>query len=274
MTESVLNFLIVIIAFILLIIASYQDIKTRLVSDWIWIFMIGIGSILHILQLIITLSNSLNAQNYLFSVLLNIIIALILGLFLAVSALGGEADRIALFAIAFVTPLQSSIISIANEEFAYLFSFFPKILGTFFNAYLLAILVPISIFFYNMVQKRRKHANYTYPHSSKWVRIFLLFIGYPKTTTDIVKETKEKPWHFDFLEEFIEGEWKIQFQMRLDTPEADLERKVKLAELLETNEKKVVWVQPSLPFILFILIGFALEILAGNLILSLMSILF
>ncbi len=271
MSEPVLNLLIIIIAVILLSIAAYQDIKTRMVSDLIWICMIGSGSVLHMLQLITTLNSSNGAQEYLFSIFLNIIIALSLGIFLTLSALGGEADRIAFFAIAFVTPIQPQIFPISNPEYTYLFSFFPKILGTFFNAYLLAILVPISIFFYNLVQKRRNRVNYIYLHNSRWVKLFLLFIGYPKTTTDIVKEINEKPWHFDFLEDFIDGEWKIKFQMQLDTPEADLKRKLKLADLLETNAKKIVWVQPSLPFIAFIFIGFVLEILMGNLILSFMS---
>ncbi len=271
MSEPVLNFLVIIIAVILLSIAAYQDIKTRMISDWIWICMIGSGSILHVLQLMTTLNSSKGGQEYLFSIFLNIVIALFLGIFLTLSALGGEADRIAFFAIAFVTPLQPVIFSIVNPEYAYLFSFLPKILGTFFNAYLLAIPIPIIIFFYNLVQKRRKRLNYTYQHNSRIVKMVLHFIGYPKTTTDIVKEINEKPWHFDFLEDFIEGEWKINFHMQLDTPEADLERKLKLAELLETNEKKVLWVQPSLPFIAFIFIGFVLEIFVGNLILSFMS---
>ena len=59
--------------------------------------------------------------------------------------------------------------------------------------------------------------------------------------------------------------------MQLDTPEADLERKLKIAELLEANEKEFVLVQPSLPFMLFILLGFILEILMGNIILSIFS---
>jgi len=271
MSEPVLNFLTIIIAVILLSIAAYQDIKARMISDWLWIFMIGSGSMLQILQFITMLNSTTGWQEYLFSIFLNIIIALLIGLFLTLSALGGEADRIAFFAIAFVTPLQSPLFSIASPEYSYLFSFLPKILGTFFNAYLLAIPVPIGIFFFNFIQKRRNRANYAYQHNSRWEKIFINFIGYPKTTTDIVKEIQTNPWHFDFLENFIEGEWKIQIQLQLDTPEADLERKLKVAELLESEKKKVVWVQPSLPFIAFIFIGFILEIFFGNLILSIMS---
>jgi preflagellin peptidase FlaK len=271
MSEPILNFITIIIAVVLLSMAAYQDIKSRMISDWVWICMIGSGSILHILQLLTTLNSSNGGQEYLFSLLINVIIALLLGIFLTLSALGGEADRIAFFAIAFVTPLQSPIFSIANPEYTYVFSLLPKILGTFFNAYLLSIPVPISIFLYNLTNKRRKREDYTYQPNSRWKKIFLFFIGYPKTTTDIVKEIKAKPWHFDFLEDFIDGEWKIHFQLQLDTPEADLERKLKLANLLENNEKKVVWVQPSLPFIAFIFIGFVSEILLGNLILSFMS---
>ena len=229
MSEPLLNFITISIAVILLGMAAYQDIKDRMISDWVWICMIGSGSILHILQLLITLNSSKGGQEYLFSISMNIIIALLLGIFLTLSALGGEADRIAFFAIAFVTPLQSPIFSIANPEYAYVFSLLPKILGTFFNAYLLSIPVPISIFLYNIAKKRRKREDYCYPPNSRWKKVFLYFIGYPKTTTDIVNEIKAKPWHFEFLEDFIDGEWKIHFQVQLDTPEADLEKKLKIS---------------------------------------------
>ncbi|MHA2033525.1 MAG: A24 family peptidase C-terminal domain-containing protein [Candidatus Kariarchaeaceae archaeon] len=274
MSDPAISFLMVVIAVILLGIASYHDIKTRMVSDWIWICMIGSGSVLHILQLVTKLNSPNETQEYIFSLGFNLIIALILVTILTLTALGGEADRIAFFAIVFVTPLQHSIFTVVNIEYAHLFSLLPKILGIFFNAYLLAIFVPISILFYNLIQKRRKRVRYNYQRSSRWTQIFLHFIGYPKTTNDIVKEIKEKPWHFDFLEEFIEGEWYIHFQMQLDTPEADLERKLKIAELLETDEKNFVWVQPSLPFISFIFFGYILEFLVGNLILSIMSFVF
>ena len=271
MSDPVINLLIIVTAVLLLGIASYHDIKTRLVSDLIWICMISSGSVLHILQLIFTLNTSNGAQDYLFNLFLNLVIALILGLVLTLSALGGEADRIAFFAIVFVTPLQSPIFPITNPEYAYIFSFLPKILGVFFNAYLLAIVVPISIFFYNIAQKRRNQDKYDFKNSSGLKSIFLLFVGYPKSTSNIMKIVENKPWHFDFLEIFEEDEWKIHFHMQLDTPEADLKRKLKIAELLENDEKKVVWVQPSLPFISFIFIGFILEIFVGNIILSIMS---
>ncbi|MHA2344710.1 MAG: prepilin peptidase, partial [Candidatus Hodarchaeales archaeon] len=62
MSEPAINFLMVIIAVILLGIASYHDIRTRMVSDWIWICMIGSGSVLHILQLITTLNSPNETQ--------------------------------------------------------------------------------------------------------------------------------------------------------------------------------------------------------------------
>ena len=274
MTNPLINFLIIIIALFLLSIASYHDIRTRMISDWIWICIMGSGLVLHLLQLIITIYIPNEAQDYLFNVLFNLIIAALIAILLTLSALGGEADRIAFFAVAFVIPIQQPIFSMANPEFTYLLSFLPKILGIFFNAYLVAAAVPIFIFFYNFFQKRRKRENFDYMGSSKLGSIFLHFIGYPKSTMDIVKVVKDKPWHFDFLEVYKNDEWKINFNLQLDTPEADFERKLKLAERLENDKKEVVWVQPSLPFISFISIGYVLEILVGNIILSIMSFIF
>ena len=83
----------------------------------------------------------------------------------------------------------------------------------------------------------------------------------------------DKPWHFDFLEDFTdETGWSVLFRVRLDTPEADLRRKQELISSIQITEKQSIWVQPSLPFIFILMLGFFAEILVGNLVLLFMVI--
>ena len=267
MLESSLTLILFSIAFLLLFLGAYQDWKTREIVDWIWIAMIGSGCILHILQIILLLMNNLDIQSYLFTWLSNIFIALILAAFLTFSGLGGEADRIAFIAISFVSPVQQPLFSITDPKYDIIFSITPKILGTFFNAYLLAMSVPIALLCYNLIRRNTIREFYTISNQSFIVKIVLFFIGYPRSTQRISEEIEKKPWHFDFLETYddVSG-WKYIFQMRLETPEADLSRKKEIAKKTQIHNKESIWVQPSLPFIVFLLLGFLLETLLGNVI--------
>ncbi len=265
MLEFLINLFLVLIALFILLIGSIQDLKTREVVDWIWVVIAISGCVLHSLQILLLLYNGTSIQNYLFTWLGNVFFAIILALFLSISGLGGEADRIAFVAISFITPILQPIFSITDPKYDIIFTITPKIVGTFFNAYLLAISAPVIIFCYNLIRKIRTGELYGISNASMTKRFALYFIGYPRRTQFILEEIERKPWHFDFLEEYNEESgWKFTFKLRLDTPEDDLKRKMTVAQQTITHDKQSIWVQPSLPFILFILLGFLLELLLGN----------
>ncbi len=263
--ESSLNLLLLLIAFLLLILGAYQDWRTREIVDWIWIVMIACGCTVHCLQIILMLINMVSIQTYLSTWLGNIVIAVIIALFLTYSGLGGEADRIAFIAISFISPVLKPLFSITDPKYDIIFSITPKILGTFFNAYLLALTVPIALFCGNLIRRNRKREYYAMTHQNIMKKVILYFIGYPRSTQRILEEIESKPWHFDFLEAYTDPSgWDFVFQLRMDTPEEDLSRKRKIAKNTQIHNKESIWVQPSLPFILFILLGFLLENLIGN----------
>ena len=209
--------------------------------------------------------NQLNFQAYLFAWLGNVVFALIIALFLTYSGLGGEADRIAFVSISLISPVIKPLISITDPKYDIIFSITPKIVGTFFNAYLLALTIPIALFCYNLVRKTIDSELYKISNQSLLTKLVVYFIGYPRTTQNILKEIEDKPWHFDFLETYNDTSgWKFIFQFRLGTPEEDFIRKKEIARNTEIFNKDSIWIQPSLPFIVFILLGFLLEILIGN----------
>jgi hypothetical protein len=272
MSNPIINLILLLCASVLLLIGAIQDLKTREVVDWVWILMILCGSLLNLVQVFLFIFEGLNPVNFLSSWIGNIIMALILGLLLTLTGMGGEADRIAFIAIAFITPVQQPLFLNTDPQISLILSSIPKIIGTFFNSYLLGISIPIILFCYNSIKKSASNKNSMLIINSVWMKLSLYFVGYPRSTKNLRKELKTKPWHFDFLEEYTEDSgWKFNFRMRLDTPEVDLARKYQIVTHLETFKKEVVWVQPSLPFIAFIFSGFILNELIGNIIFILMS---
>ncbi|MFX1286194.1 MAG: A24 family peptidase C-terminal domain-containing protein [Promethearchaeota archaeon] len=274
MIGSELNIILLIFAFLFLSIGSWHDIKTREVADWIWLSMIVGGIVIHIFQLILLILAKETILEYFMIWVVNIGFSLGLALFLTFSGLGGEADRIAFIAIGFISPISPPLILFQDPVYEILISITPRILGTFFNAYFIALPIPFLIFGYNVVNQRLYPDLYIISNESMWKRFSIRFIGYPRLTQNLAKELEERPWHIDFLEEFKEeGGWSISFRTRLDTPEADLTRKQNLISLIQITEKRSIWVQPSLPFIFILMLGFFIDILFGNLVLLFMVIL-
>ncbi|UCG03617.1 MAG: prepilin peptidase [Candidatus Heimdallarchaeota archaeon] len=275
MIGSELNLILLILTFFLLIIGSWQDLKTREVADWIWLTMIGGGIIIHIIQIILRILENEPPINYFVPVFFNIIFAITLAMFLTFSGLGGEADRIAYIAIGVASPISPPFFIFQNPSYEILVKITPKILNVFFNAYLIAFPAPILIFCYNLVYQRLHPTLYALSNESVWTRIFIRFIGYPHQTLNLEKKLAEKPWHFDFLEKYSEETgWCVEFRARLDTPEADFTRKQEIISSIQSKNKTSIWVQPSLPFVFILLLGFVTDVLIGNLLLLLMMILF
>jgi Flp pilus assembly protein protease CpaA len=273
--ENILNVILCCIVILLLFIASFQDIKTREVVDWIWIVMGLSGISILIVIVIFQLIDGLNIQDFLLNWIWNLIFAIIIVLFLTFTSLGGEADRIAFFVLGLISHNFEPIFEFNNPKYELISPFLPNIVSIFFNAYLLAIAVPIIIFSFNLMGKARSKKKYLLPDEGILSRISILFVGYPRTTSKLVETIQRNPWHFDFLEIPDENNsWKINFRVQLGSPEEDFNKKIEIATNIETNKhKKYVWVQPSIPFIVLISLGLILNLMFGNLIFIIFSML-
>jgi len=276
MVSTELNSLLLVIAIFLLAVGAWQDLKTREVADWIWVSMIGAGILIHILKLLMLMVSNEAAIGYFTTWIINVIFGFTLAFLLTLLSLGGEADRIAFVAIAFISPISKPILGYANPRYELILSIIPRIFGTFCNAYLITLPIPFLIFAYNIINKYRYPDFYDLSNeSSRWTRIAIRFIGYPRSTRLLDKELKTKPWHYDFLEEFDEETgWQLAFRVRLDTPDADLVRKQDTISTINFKNKPSIWVQPNLPFIFVLMLAYLLDIFLGNLLFLWMSFLF
>jgi hypothetical protein len=251
-------------------IGSWQDIKNREVADLIWILMIGGGILIHAIQVFFIIFSNNSPIDYIITWFMNFVFAITLTLFMSFSGLGGEADRIAFVAIAAISPVSLPFLIIPEPILTFLFTYIPRIFGVFCNSYLIAIPIPFLIFGFNLINQYINPNYYVFSDESTLMKIFVRFVGYPRSTDSVTKEFDEKIWHYDFLEDLNEeNAWKIVFKFRLGSPEADLARKKELVSKIHSELKPSIWVQPTLPFIAFLMIGFFIEICFGNLILIL-----
>ena len=170
---SIVNLILVLCGGSLLIIGAIQDLKTREVVDWVWILMILCGSLLTLIQVFLFILEEKDIFNFLSLWMGNIIIALVLGFLLTLMGMGGEADRIAFIAIAFITPIQQPLFLVIEPQFTLILSFIPKIIGTFFNSYLLAIIIPIMLFCYNFFKRSADNEESRLIVNSGWIKIGL-----------------------------------------------------------------------------------------------------
>jgi len=260
-----IDILLISFSLFLLFIASYYDIKSREVADWIWLIMIIGGIIFHLIQSLIFILNKEPFLDYLMDWGGNLIIAFIIALILLMGGLWGGADMFALIAIAVCSPMTAPVFILGDNRVEILREIFPPSFSLLSNAILLTIPVPLILFFYNCFHLIIHSDKYKFHHESLKSRIAVLFIGYPRNTLEISTEIETKPWHFDFLEEYDqEIGWRLKFRLGLDNPENDLKRKLIIVDLIKNTNKQTIWVQPSYPFILILTLGFITEILLGN----------
>jgi preflagellin peptidase FlaK len=272
-----------IIGVIILLTAAYQDYKTRLVSSILWIAMALAGVLILSYQLIFVFENSfalyfipiilimffewyvelsknvrilINGIGFVlsllllsisfnlstFSVFLIILVMLAAKLFYIKKILKGKADAKALMSIAILVPYYPALFTVyslpsINRSIAQVT--FPFAIEVLMNAAVTAVFYVIYLFFFN-VSKR----DIGFPE---------MFLGYKLKIEDF------KNKHVWLLERIDEGG---THYLSL-TPDENAED----SELEKFRLRKIekVWVQPQIPFIVFMLIGFILAFMFDDL---------
>ncbi|MFX1511928.1 MAG: prepilin peptidase [Promethearchaeota archaeon] len=243
-----------------LVYACYSDIRIREVDDEVWLVFLAVALPMNLIRLFLYREEG--------SILLIGLISIILGIFLAFFLVGlglwGGADGKAFICISLISPLP--IVS----ELSLFEKIIPLSLTFFMNAYLLLIPLPLLIFFFNVFRFKSKSSLYRESSSSVFRKFFTLFIGWPESLSSI---KKRHHWHYDFLEKKVDLQWKISFGMKLGDPEEDLQRRKDIIIQLDESGRTAAWIQPSLPFLLPMTIGYYGALLAENLMVQVIALL-
>ena len=227
-----------------LLYSCYTDIKTRRVTNKLWVVMLA-GSVFFVLYDIMT-----EGVPYLFRLLLSagLIFALVYILF-QLGSFGG-ADAKSLIVISIILPAYPAIQVVGqnfplNEPLIPLFAF-----GVLGNAVLLTIVVPLGLAAYNIFRMGLHIDNPLY-----------MFIGYKSRISDLAYK------HIKLIQSFEEENGEIKYRFKRGGVEIN---EGVISELKAMSEKGLikdeVWVTPGLPFMIPITLGFFVAVVYGDMI--------
>lgn len=230
-----------------LLYSCYSDIKTRRVSNNVWLVMLS-GAAFFVIYDVLTYDAS-----YLLRLLISsgLIFAFVYVLF-QIGVFGG-ADAKSLIVLSIILPAYPELQAFdyrfpLNKPLIDLFAF-----GIFGNAVLLTIVVPIGLALYNVMKMGIHIDNPVY-----------IFIGYKAKISEL------KSRHIKLIQnyEVVNGEVKLKFKRG----GVEINEKI-ISELKALSEKGLikdeVWATPGLPFMISITLGFFTAIFYGDLIFEL-----
>ena len=232
-----------------LVLASYQDLKTREIDDRIWLYAAPVGAVLTVVEYFTTPGYPLLLA--LFSV--GLTVALAFGIFYA--GLYGGADAKALIFIAVTMPVYLFASTTLSP-------FYPlTILG---NGLALSLLLIPTLLVVNLVWKVRRGSLFDGISATTGQKVLALFTGMK------VKPSTAMSINFNLIEKVGKGEEGEEREERRRKGE----RYLKLFNTVEdTDEVKVipkgaeyVWVTPAIPMIVFFLIGYVLALVGVDII--------
>lgn len=291
-----IEFIAFTINIIMLSIASYFDIKERLVSDLLWIVMLVPGIFLLAIRF-------LEYNNDLISdIIISIIFSIIIAILFSISGLWGGADGLAIFMLILINPFSFNDNVVHHDKILTLFQIIPFSLNIIINAYIIALLFPLALLLYNFIQYKRYSYLYLEPiHIPKWQKIIVSFIGYP---ISIEKLEKKDYWHYELLEKknkksiYLQQRiplllnlrknnnvlsqkftltrflglknsvnYKLNSIMTIEDETVAIFKRMRFLQEAKENERNSVWIQYSLPFIFLILLGYIFTVFYGNIVL-------
>lgn len=223
-----------IVGSVILLYASYTDIKTRTASNILWIIISLIGGFLLTLQFFL-----IEIENIIYLFLIPFMIIIFYILFQLLPFFGG-ADVKALMSLAILVPFEPII---------FIFPIwgsimpFPWIILS--NSVFIYLIIPISLFLYNLYKR-----NFKFPYC---------FLGYK---IELYKAKEKFVWP---LEKIINGKRKISYlSMNKNINE--------IYRTFEEKGINKIWVTPKIPFMIPLLIGFILSFFIGDILFYIMSI--
>ncbi len=228
-----------------LLYSCYSDIKTRRVENKLWLVMVAIGTSFIINDIWIY------GSDYLFLMLVSTGLVFVFVYLLFQFGVFGGADAKSLIALSLIIPSYPEFNLYGyhfplNKPLPIFTNFFA--FGTFENAVLLTIVVPLSFVIFNISKK----------HFDK---PFYMFIGY-KTSIETLSTRK----HIKMIEGFKKIDGRINFYFKRGGLELNNDVISELKNMSKKGLIDEVWVTPGLPFMIPITLGFYVSIFYGDLI--------
>lgn len=250
--KMTLDLLRIVISISLFLYASWEDWKTREITDKIWVIMAACG----VMFLIVELTFITEIGLWLILVAISIIFSLAIGFTLFYFDFFGGADSKALMALSILMPLKPEIEWINVESHP----FIP--IAVFNNSVIGAALMAVTMLTRNLMYKLRGKTLFEGLKEEKaWKKALVLLTGYKIP----IKKLKDTPFVYPLERiEVVEGriERKIRIRIGVTTGEEELNR---IYKMLKTEKMTgEIWVTPALPMLIFMTVGLLISIISGD----------
>jgi len=257
--DYVINLISVLVVLAFLGYCSWSDIKTREVSNIVWLLFAPIGGIL-------TVGRLYFSPELLWVSLSSIIVATAFALLLFYTGVFGGADAKGLICIGISIPTLPENILVSVNFFHPLF---PVVVLS--NSFLVAVSLALYILVRNIFWKCSTRGGLFsgLEKEPAWKKAFALVSGYKVDFGEVEDKIYLYP-----LEEVVESGDTVERRLNLFV-EAEVERRDLLEKLRPYVEKSVIpseiWATPGLPMLVFVTMGFILAFVVGDLIFSILS---
>jgi len=256
--QAPLDLLRITLCSALLIYSSLKDLKTREVSNWTWIAFAPLGLVLNLYEGVY-----LRAVDPIFSLILPILISSGLSVVFFYGGLYGGADAKAFIILSLIMPHS---IEVFVPYVGTVSPFFP--LTIFTNSALMSVFFAVSLLTRNLLWGfGRWHTIFEGLEKEPLWKKALALLSCIKVEA---KRLRGPPYQYP-AEVAVDSGRKLQLRPDINSDEAAWASFRVLTEDLGLTE---VWVSPTLPFLLFISLGFFCSILFGDIALWVLNMIF
>jgi hypothetical protein len=171
----------------------------------------------------------------------------------------GGADAKALMALSINSSVYPFLIGVTQLE---IYNFMPSIFNTFFNWLLtMVIIYPLPLLFYNIYLKSKGTKLFENTNANFASKFLMMISGYLIPTENAVNRTDIV---YSEIYEEEEEKWEIKHFMQVQEIEEEEEFKKEIEEKIKETDRKKIWVKVLPPGIVFLLIGYIINLVAGN----------
>jgi len=245
------EYMSVLISLVALTLGSISDLKTREVSDKLWLAYGPAGLALTVYRV------WMQPQTLLFTGI-SIGISIILAFALVFFGLSGGADAKALICLGLTIPLPPTIIT---PLLGFIHPFFPVVV--LITTYIASLSVAVWILGKNVTSLAHRESIFQGLESEpRWKKALALITGFPATIPKL-----RSTFYLFPMEKVVEDEHgsRREFQAYSN---ADVDREQTVSEFLKSLTKvgspTTVWVTPGLPLLVFMLFGLVIGLTVGD----------
>ena len=238
-----------------LLVGSFFDLVKREVSDIPWIVMAGVGLISTIIFIVFVEEKG----HYGKLIGINVGVGVLVGFLLYYTGVMGGADAKALIALSLNTSVYPFSLELTTLP---VYEFVPSIFNIFFNWLLVMIIFyPLPLLFYNLYLKTTGLKLFEDTKANFSSKILMLISGYL-----IPVEKAKDRMDIVYSEVYNEKDEKWELKHFIQVQEVEEEEKFKkeIEEQIEKTKRRNIWVKVLPPGIVFMLIGYIVNLFVGN----------